>query len=228
MSTRLAVFAGPSLPESDRIASPGIAYLPPASRHDVRNATRTFDVILLIDGVFHHDLAVSTKEVYRAAQSVRVFGAASVGALRAAENHPYGVVPLGTVALWYVREIIDGDDEVAVLMDRDRHRALSVASVNVRYLCRLCLRRGLLGADEAAAVVARSRDVFYADRTWDDVLAFVPAARRDAIAAVARREADLKRLDARFALRTVLRTLQIGATARSGRDVVRHERAERR
>jgi TfuA protein len=211
MAARLAVFAGPSLPPGDRIARPGVTYLPSASRHDVRDASREFGAILLIDGVFHHDLAVSTKEVYRAGQSIPVFGAASVGALRAVENYRYGVRPLGAIARWYLHEIIDGDDEVAVSMDRERHRALSVPMVNVRYLCRLCVRRGLLGPADAADVIRRSRSVFYAERSWEDVLSFVPAHRRERIAAIASREADLKRLDAVFALRSVFRTLKIVA-----------------
>lgn len=209
MRLRLAVFAGPSLPAGDRIAAPQVTYLPSASRHDVRDAARRYDAILLIDGVFHHDLAVSTKEVYRAAQSVALFGAASVGALRAAENYRYGVRPLGIVAQWYIREIIDGDDEVAVLMDRERHQALSVPVVNVRYLCRLCVRRGLLSPAAAADVVLRSRQVFYAERTWHEVLSFVPADRREAIATIAHREADVKRLDAIFALRSVFRRFEM-------------------
>ncbi len=203
---RLAVFAGPSLPLEDRVVSEDTFYLPPAARGDVDRAAREYDVVLLIDGVFHHDLAPSPKECYAALQRARMFGASSMGALRAAECAPYGFTPLGAIANWYVRDVIDGDDEVAVLTHPENHQALSVPLVNVRYVARLAHRRGLLDRAEHDAFIRRARDVFYMERTWEDVLELAPADARDAIEAIAYTEGDLKRWDARFALRTVLRT----------------------
>ena len=201
----VAVFAGPSLPLEDRIACEGVVYLPPAARGDVERASRTFDAVLLIDGLFHHDLAPSPKECYASLEHARMFGASSMGALRAAECAPYGFTPLGAIATWYARDVIDGEDEVAVLTHPERHDALSVPLVNVRYVARLAHRRGLLDAREREVFVARARAVFYMDRTWDDVLDVAPADARDALRTIALREGDLKRWDARFALRRVLR-----------------------
>ncbi len=209
----LAVFAGPSLPARDRIAIEGVTYLPPASRHDVGAASEEYEAILLIDGVFHHDLAVSTKEVYAASRRVPIAGAASIGALRAVECHPYGVRPLGAIARWYLREAIDGDDEVAVLVDPRDHRALSVPLVNVRYLCRLAARRGLLSAGDAAAVVAKARAIYYMERAWDDVLPLFPARSRADVSRLVP-NADLKRYDAIFALRSMLRGMRAGGKPR--------------
>jgi hypothetical protein len=204
---RLAVFCGPSLPQSDRLEIAGVSYLPPAARGDVERAAEAFDALLLIDGVFHHDLAPSPKECYRAAQRVRCFGASSMGALRAAECAPYGFLPLGAIANWYARGTIDGDDEVAVLVDPAQHRALTVPSVNVRYVARLAVRRGILSAQAGAALVERSREVYYMDRTWADVESLAPPHAAKAVRAIADREGDLKRWDARFALRSTVRRL---------------------
>ncbi|HEX8805514.1 MAG TPA: YcaO-like family protein [Candidatus Aquilonibacter sp.] len=201
----VAVFAGPSLPLEDRPELECVAYLPPAARGDVERAACEYDVVLLIDGVFHHDLAPAPKECYAALQHARMFGASSMGALRAAECAPYGFTPLGAIATWYARDLIDGEDEVAVLTHADRHDALSVPLVNVRYVAWLAYRRGILSATERNALVTDARTVFYMDRTWDDVVERAPAATRDAIATIATREGDLKRWDARFALRSVLR-----------------------
>lgn len=206
----LAVFSGPSLGFDDRVFDAAITYLPPAARGDVERASKEYDALLLIDGVFHHDLAPSPKECYEAAQRSRCFGAASMGALRAAECAPYGFTPLGIIARWYVREVIDGDDEVAVLVDPGTQRALTVASVNVRYVARLACRRGLLTTEEARRFVDDARAVFYMDRTWEDVVEAAPAPTRSAVRTIAEREGDLKRWDARFALRSVLRRLHAG------------------
>lgn len=201
----IAVFVGPSLKAAERIAHPALTYFAPAARGDVAVASERFDAILLIDGVFHHQLAPAPKEVYAAAQRVRMYGASSMGALRGAECYRYGMVPLGIIARWYVRGVIDGDDEVAVLVDPRTQTALTVPMVNVRYVIRLALRRGLLSPSEASRVCACARGIYYMERTWPDVVALVPEPSRDAFGALAERHGDLKRHDAVFAVRSVLR-----------------------
>ena len=201
----VAIFAGPSLPPEDRTQVPGFVYRPPASRGDVEAAAERYDAIVLIDGVFHHDLAPSPKECLAACRRVPMIGAASMGALRAAECWPYGLRPIGAIARWYIREIIDGDDEVAVLVHPETQRAITVPSVNVRYVAWLARRRGLLDVKEAGAFVTGARDVYYMDRSWESALEFAPADRRGAIRAIAQDEGDLKRWDARFAMRASAR-----------------------
>ncbi len=206
----VAIFAGPSLPPEDRADIPGFVYLPPASRGDVEAAAERYDAIVLIDGVFHHDLAPSPKECLAACRRVPMIGAASMGALRAAECWPYGLRPVGAIARWYIREAIDGDDEVAVLVHPESHRALTVPSVNVRYVAWLARRRGLLDAAEANAFITAARDVYYMDRSWASALEFAPAARRERIRTIADREGDLKRWDARLALRASVKLTEAG------------------
>ena len=213
VTPRLAVFCGPSLPPLDRIAAEGVTYLPPAGRGDVERVANEYDAVLLIDGVFHHDLAPSPKECYAATKVARMFGASSMGALRAAECWPYGFTPLGAIARWYIREVIDGDDEVAVLTHPQTHVALTVPIVNVRYVAWLAYRRGILSKSEADALILKSRDVFYMDRSWNDVVAAAPDHARAAVEMVACNEGDLKRWDAQFSLRSVLRLLRLREAA---------------
>jgi YcaO-like protein with predicted kinase domain len=201
----VAVFAGPSLPGEDRPDLERVVYLPPAARGDVLRAAHEYDVVLLIDGVFHHDLAPSPKECYAALAHARMFGAASMGALRAAECAQHGFTPLGAIAGWYAHDAIDGDDEVAVVTRPQRYDVLSVPLVNVRYVARLAHRRGLLDASQRERLIEGARRIFYMDRTWEDVAELVPGAVRNRFLDLARRCGDLKRADARFALRSVLR-----------------------
>lgn len=147
-----------------------------------------------------------------------MYGAASMGALRAAECAPYGFTPLGAIAGWYAQDVIDGDDEVAVLTHPRSYEALTVPLVNVRYVARLARRRGLLNSRQRETLIAAAREIFYMDRTWDDVVELAPPAARDAIAGLAARYGDLKRMDARFAVRTVLRDCARGVR-RSGEGI---------
>lgn len=202
---RIAVFLGPSLQAAERIAHPALVYRDPAARGDVQRAAREFDAIVLIDGVFHQDLAPSPKEVFAATRECALFGAASMGALRAAECYEYGMTPLGIIARWYIHGVVDGDDEVAVLVDPRTQTALTVPMVNVRYALLLARRRALLTQAECDAVYAGARAIFYMDRAWDDVAALVPRRARSAFLKIAQDEANLKRHDALFAIRCVLR-----------------------
>jgi TfuA protein len=202
---RVCVFAGPSLPECDRVVAPGATYAPPAARGDIARAAAEYDEILLLDGVFHQDLAVTPKEALAACRRVALYGAASMGALRAVECRAYGAIPLGAIARWYACGIVDGDDEVAVAMHPYTGIALSVPAVNVRYVAWLAHRRGIFDRMRARAWVDSVRTaIYYTERSWPAAVALAPAPVRDALLHIARREGDLKRWDAQFALRRVL------------------------
>ncbi|GAC1653108.1 MAG: hypothetical protein NVS9B12_02940 [Vulcanimicrobiaceae bacterium] len=205
----LGVFCGPSLPPHDRVAHQGVTYMPPASRGDVEKNAERFDALLLIDGVFHHDLAPSPKEVYAACGAVSMFGSCSMGALRAAECWPFGMTALGIIARWYRCGVIDGDDEVAVLVHPHTQEPLTVPLVNVRYVAWLARRRGVLSQATAREWIRASRTIFYMDRTWDDALALAEAQSREALRSLAYLHGDLKRLDARFSLRAAMRRLRL-------------------
>ena len=58
--------------------------------------------------VWHHELLAALDA------GVAVYGGASMGALRAAELWPLGVVGVGTVFGWYRDGVLDDDDEVAL------------------------------------------------------------------------------------------------------------------
>ena len=95
------VFAGPTLP-ADAVAAllPEATVLPPARQGDIFRAVRAHRPIALglIDGVFLHEPAVWHREILWALhQGIHVFGAASMGALRAAELAPFGMRGVGRV-----------------------------------------------------------------------------------------------------------------------------------
>jgi hypothetical protein len=93
-------FIGPTL--AGKLPKPlkGELWLPPAGQGDVLNTFLCYNPkqIILIDGEFRQRLAVWVKElVYIMAQGCRFIGAASMGALRAAELHRFGAVGIGKI-----------------------------------------------------------------------------------------------------------------------------------
>ena len=121
----ILVFLGPTLPLSDAQAALDATFLRPAGQGDVLLAAHAFRprAMVLIDGEFEHRPAVRHKEILWAmAQGIVMIGAASMGALRAAELHGFGMIGVGAIYRWYRRFPLAPDDAVAVQSGSSRTR----------------------------------------------------------------------------------------------------------
>src|SRR5687768_18095211 len=119
MAGGLVVFLGPTLPQDEAAAILDATYLPPAEQGSVVRAVRTYRPrgIVLIDGSFGKVPAVRHKEIFWAlAKGITMFGAASMGAMRAAELATLGMQGYGFIYRWYSLTPLADDDEVAVAM----------------------------------------------------------------------------------------------------------------
>lgn len=131
---------------------------PPVQHGDLLGDTlRSGDTAVLIDGVYHQAPALRLKEILAAmGRGVRVIGAASIGALRAAELAPFGMLGIGHIFTAYVRGEIDGDDEVAVGQAPDGDRqALTWPVVNLRYALQLAVPAGVIDRERAAVLLKK-------------------------------------------------------------------------
>ncbi|MBB4632373.1 TfuA-like protein [Sphingosinicella soli] len=171
----LSVYIGPTLAPENRPAADNIVYFPPATAGDLLALTsQPPHRVLLIDGLFEAARAPWHKEILvLLARGFDVWGAASLGALRAAELHTLGMRPKGAIARAYAAGRIIGDDEVAVAHAPAalRHRPLSLAQVDVRATLAAALRARLLLAEEARQLRAASHAIFFKDRTMPALLA---------------------------------------------------------
>ncbi len=208
----LHVFAGPTVsPAEVQAVLPRAEVHPPVRHGDVLALDPgPGDTIAVIDGVFFRTGAIRHKELLHAMQmGAEVWGAASMGALRAAELHPFGMQGVGRVFRLYATGAITGDDEVAVLHAEEDlgHRQLSEALVNLRFGLRRARRSGLLTAFEEAALVEALRAMPFGQRSPAAVRAELAArgADRDhaeAVVSVLRSpEANAKKADAELLLR---------------------------
>lgn len=110
------LFAGPSLYRT-QVDLSGLELRAPAAQGDLLQATfEGASVIGLVDGNFEAVASVWHKEIlFALSKGVRVMGAASMGALRAAECATFGMQPIGKVAADYCAGILDDDAAVAQL-----------------------------------------------------------------------------------------------------------------
>lgn len=164
------VFVGPTLPAARVAAICGGAQVHPPVVHGdlLRLDVRTGDVVVIVDGGYHHTASVRHKEILLLlASGIVVVGCSSMGALRAAELTPYGMVGNGVVFEMYRHGVIDADDEVAVAHgDGPEYRRCSEPLVNVRHALAAARRTGVISMDEETAVTDYARSVSYTSRTW--------------------------------------------------------------
>ncbi|MDD5472806.1 MAG: TfuA-related McrA-glycine thioamidation protein [Candidatus Methanoperedens sp.] len=146
-------------------------YRMPVKRHDIRRLmTAPPEIIGIIDGVFFDRAAVAHREIIEALKAgITVVGGASMGALRASELEPYGMIGVGKIYEMYKNKILESDDEVAVTFDAETLEPLSVPLVNVRMTVEQAQVMGILTKEQASAVVEITRKVFYPERNYRDI-----------------------------------------------------------
>ncbi|MDK1377922.1 MULTISPECIES: TfuA-like protein [unclassified Sinorhizobium] len=169
------VFVGPTVPDARELAGAGFAVHPPAMQGDILRAARAGATIIgLVDGNFEHVAPVWHKEIlFALSQGVQVFGAASMGALRAAECAPFGMVGIGEIYRQYTTGELTDDSDVALLHAPAElgYAPLTVPLVNVRAtLARLRQGSSITVAD-AARIEAAAGQIFYKRRTWAAIIA---------------------------------------------------------
>jgi hypothetical protein len=230
------IFLGPSLPLEHARQHLDAVYLPPVAQGDVAAlvASSSPSVIGIIDGFFEGVPPVWHKEILLAlSKGIAVVGAASMGALRAAELHAFGMQGVGRIFEWYRDGLIDADDEVTLLhAPADLgYRPLSVPLVNMRATFRCAVNEGVISLATSQALIGAARQVFYADRSYPLLLSKAPSlgiasSEVDALRRfIAARAVDQKQLDAIEALQAI----DALASARSGpepeRDVTSQEQS---
>jgi hypothetical protein len=171
---QVVVFLGPSLAVDEARRVLAARYLPPARCGDVLRARRLKPrVIAVVDGLFETTAAVWHKEILLALEDgIGVLGAASMGALRAAELAAFGMVGVGAIFEAYRDGRYTDDDEVAVAHGpaSEGFRPRSDALVNVRATVARAVETGVISAHSAAELLRLAKQTFYPERRLTDAI----------------------------------------------------------
>lgn len=201
------IFVGPSLPDAEAFADDTMVIRPPACQGDVVRALEDgATAIGLIDGQFEFVAPVWHKELlFALSRSVPVFGAASMGALRAVECQAFGMVGVGRIFGDYVSGRREEDADVALLHGPAElgYPALSVPLVNVDATIETAIGQAIIGKEEALRLSQAARRVFFKDRTWRRVAEAADMDMRQVRALVAEAWTDQKRQDAIGLMRAI-------------------------
>ncbi|WP_024508948.1 TfuA-like protein [Bradyrhizobium sp. ARR65] len=216
------IFAGPSLPPHVRPHVAGFEWRPPLRRGDLYLAALQRPALIgIIDGYFETVPTVWHKEILWAmAQGIHVYGAASIGALRAAELAEFGMTGIGHIYRKFRAGELTDDDEVAVLHGPAEVNYVQVteAMVNVRATVDRARKSGIVEPDLASALVETAKSLFYKDRTYEAILkratgrGLAQAALDRFAAWLPRGLVDQKRIDAEEMLHAMMGHLEGGVT----------------
>ncbi|MBR5953845.1 MAG: TfuA-related McrA-glycine thioamidation protein [Methanobrevibacter sp.] len=176
---KVIIYAGLSIPFDeakeilDNSENVEVVYKRPIQRGDLGQALKEHpDIIGIIDGVFHQNSAVGHKEILNAMKSgIQVFGASSMGALRASELDTLGMTGIGYVYGQYASGEVDSDDDVAVMLDSETLEALSEPLINMKYVFTNAAAEGIITDDEKDELLSIAKKTFYPKRNYAQTLA---------------------------------------------------------
>ena len=194
----IVIFAGPTLSHQEIRTLLPCECLPPASHGSILNLDlNAVSAIGIIDGYFEGAPSIWHKEIlYAIDQGVPVYGASSMGALRAAELDAFGMKGVGQIVKWYLEGEIEDDDEVAILHGPEEV-GFAVASepmVNIRATLNKALNEGVIDSVQHAGLIEKAKSTFYKKRNWLDLLDCCEST--EVVEWVNENKIDLKRLDA--------------------------------
>lgn len=206
------VFLGPTVPQCEAAALLPAFFRPPARRGDIYRALAAeYNTIVLIDGEFHGSPSVWQREIADAlAEGAVVHGASSMGAIRAAELHTFGMIGHGKIFEWYRDGVIDADDEVALGYGPPElgYPALSEPLVNIRATLQAAPPE-VIAPEERDELIKFTQGLYFLERSFTALIergsaAEWPVGRRQRLAEFLRQgRIDQKRQDAVAALTAV-------------------------
>jgi hypothetical protein len=171
--SRPCVFVGPT--SVDKRSYPQFDFFPPVQLGYVFSAVKAgYQTICIIDGVFGNVPSVWHKEILFAIDcGATVFGAASMGALRAAELNRYGMIGVGGIFRLYRRGCLTDDDEVCVThapLELDYFQ-LSEPMINFRISFRRLRRSFVITETAEVAITNQLKRLHFSERTLEIAVA---------------------------------------------------------
>jgi hypothetical protein len=170
------VYLGPTLSREAAEKVLTSEYLPPICRGDLARLPEEVRFVGIVDGEFYQRLAVSPKELLPLLKrGVKVFGASSMGALRAAETYTLGTIGIGKIFAMFRDGILDGDDEVALVYEPETYRKLSDPLVNLRCALDLAAEAKVIDEQERDCLVLQMKSYYFPERSHKALQRLCPA-----------------------------------------------------
>lgn len=204
---KIIIYTGLSLPFDeareilDSTDDIEVVYKRPIKRGDlVHDMGENPDIIGIIDGVFHQNSAVGHREILDVMKKgVKVFGASSMGALRASELDNLGMIGIGYCYEQYASGNVTSDDDVAVMLDSETLEPLSIPLISMDYVFKNAVKEDIITQDEKDELIKIAKSMFYPKRNYAQTLSQseLDNDKKDALIDLIRTTPDIKKEDAK-------------------------------
>ncbi|MBP2201348.1 hypothetical protein J3E07_000746 [Methanococcus voltae] len=149
----------------------------PIKRGDLQKPEMlNYDIIGIIDGCFLQNTAVGHREILHIIRKgIKVYGAGSMGALRASELDGFGMVGVGKVYNLYKSGTLCDDDEVAVTFDNVKSQngfeiiQVTFSMVSFREFMANALSDDVINREEHDILIKSAKELYYPLRTYETV-----------------------------------------------------------
>jgi hypothetical protein len=212
----IIVFAGPSLPKRpDLTWKPLLEQVqlrPPAQHGDLLAVMneRPRTLVLLdgyyFDGCNHIVPAVKPEELLSALGArVKIIGAASMGAIYAAELSQYGITGIGQVFEWFRDGILQGSDELVILHlpEEFGYQHMTIALVEIRYALQQLVNEQIISTTASQSFIQATKELPFTERSSDVILQLAYSYLNESSVEILRRSLisnSVKQADAKLAL----------------------------
>lgn len=188
-----------------------VIYKRPIKRGDLNQALKENpDIIGIIDGVFHQNSAVGHREILNVIKKgIEVYGASSMGALRASELDSLGMHGIGYVYNQYANGTIISDDDVAVMLDSETLKPLSVPLINMNYIFTNAVNKNIITEDEKEELLKIAKKTYYPQRNYAQTLSqsSLNDAKKDNLINFIRISEDIKKEDAKELIKHIQKVI---------------------
>lgn len=188
-----------------------VIYKRPIKRGDLgHDLNENPTIIGIIDGVFHQNSAVGHREILNVIKKgIEVYGASSMGALRASELDSLGMHGIGYVYNQYANGTIISDDDVAVMLDSETLKPLSVPLINMNYIFTNAVNKNIITEDEKEELLKIAKKTYYPQRNYAQTLSqsSLNDAKKDNLINFIRISEDIKKEDAKELIKHIQKVI---------------------
>ena len=167
------VFAGASLSNLSPAHKLRLSLRPPVRRGDLIKLVESESpgTIVLIDGLFNSTLAVTPAECRETLNAGwQLIGASSMGALRASELWPAGMIGIGDIFTLYRLGVLRSDADVAVALHPQTFEEATASTVHIRAVLFHLEAHRNLSSSLARRLLLMARQIHWYDRDWNTLL----------------------------------------------------------
>lgn len=168
---RIKAYLGLSLDKESAVKIlPDAHIAPPIKRGDLlQDMKQGIGVVIIVDGTFRQNLAVAPDEIMDAlCGGVKVYGASSMGAMRASELRDFGMIGYGRIFEHIVASKDFRDDFLAQTFEDDNGTLKTLSYPYIDFYMNVVELRRLkhISVREMDKLLAFYKDFYYPDRCW--------------------------------------------------------------